>query len=54
MQKRHLRRRGRTYEKHNVELVLKPEEAEAVEYFSKLLQDRASEGIGAEDEGIEP
>ena len=42
--------RGRTYEKHNVELVLKPEEAEAVEYFAKLLRDRASEeaeaGIG--------
>ena len=35
--------RGRTYEKHNVELVLKPEEAEAVEYFAKLLRDRASE-----------
>ena len=42
--------RGRTYEKHNVELVLKPEEAEAVEYFAKLLRDRASEEAEAEDE----
>ena len=46
--------RGRTYEKHNVELVLKPEEAEAVEYFAKLLRDRASEEAEAEDEGMEP
>lgn len=44
----------RTYEKHNVELVLKPEEAEAVEYFAKLLRDRASEEAEAEDEGMEP
>ena len=46
--------RVRTYEKHNVELVLKPEEAEAVEYFAKLLRDRASEEAEAEDEGMEP
>ena len=46
--------RGRTYEKHNVELVLKPEEAEAVEYFAKLLRDRASEEAEAEDKGMEP
>lgn len=46
--------RGRTYEKHNVELVLKPEEAETVEYFAKLLRDRASEEAEAEDEGMEP
>lgn len=46
--------RGRTYEKHNVEIVLKPEEAEAVEYFSKLLRDRASEEAEAEGEGMEP
>ncbi len=43
--------RGRTYEKHDVELVLKPEE---MEYYAKLLQNRAPEGVGAEDEGMEP
>lgn len=45
--------RGRIYEKYDMEFVLKPEEAEAVKYFSDLLHDRVSEEVEEEDEGME-
>lgn len=46
--------RGRIYEKHNVELVLAEEEAEALACLSRMLQDRGTEGDEAEEQGMEP
>ena len=46
--------RGRIYEKHNVELVLTDEEAEALACLSGMLQGRVSEDTETEDQGMEP
>ena len=46
--------RGRTYEKHNVELVLAEEEAEALACLSGMLQGGVSEDAETEDQGMEP
>lgn len=46
--------RGRTYEKHNVELILTDEEAEAVGCISRMLQDKVYEEAVEADEGMEP
>lgn len=45
--------RGRIYEKHNVELVLTDEEAEALASLSGMLQDRVSEYDEAENQEME-
>lgn len=45
--------RGCTYEKHNIEVVLTPEDVEAITYFSTLLQQRVPDEFEKENEDME-